>query len=138
MSFFLLPLSYANVTRLVLLLSPLLNQFPFLCIFFPAFFISFFFRFFSIYSFYDHETGILSQTSWGCNKKRGLTLYKTNGKRLYRANHEVNTLEKTPTKYPYDRLRKEPLKNRTIKDSNDKIKGRKRILTSFQESRRRQ
>ena len=137
MSFFLLSLSYANVTRLVLLLSPLLNQFPFPCIF-SLFFYIFFFQIFLHLQFYDHETGILSQTSWGCNKKRGLTLYKTNGKRPYLPNHEVNTLEKSPTKYPYDRLRKEPLKNRTIKDSNDKIKGRKRILTSFQESRRRQ
>ena len=60
-------------------------------------------------------------------KKGGLTPYKTNRRRLYPANHEVNTLEKTLTNYPYDRLRKESLKNRTIKNSNDKIKGRKRI-----------
>ena len=36
-------------------------------------------------------------------------------------NHEVNTLEKTPTKYLYDQLRKKPLKNRTIKNSNNNI-----------------
>ena len=52
-------------------------------------------------------------------RKRALTLYKTNGKRPYLPNYEVNTLEKTPTKYPYDRFKNEPLKNRTIKDSND-------------------
>ena len=68
----------------------------------------FFFIFFFYYSFYDHEDG---------------TLYKTNRKKVSvpGINHEVNTLEKTPTKYPYDRLRKKPLKNRTIKNSNDNI-----------------
>ena len=39
-------------------------------------------------------------------------------------------LEKNPTKYPYDRLGKESLKNRPLKIATIKLKERKRILTS--------
>ena len=138
MNFFLLSLSYADVTRLFLLLLPLLKQFPFLFTFFPLFLL-FCFRIFLHLQFLRSRNWNTFVDQLGMQLEMRPYLYKTNGKRLYQPNHDVNTLEKTPTKYPYDRLRKEPLKNRTIKDSIDKIKGRKRILTSFQaESPRRQ
>ena len=93
-------------SQLSSLLAPL-KQFLFLC--------TFFFLFFSDFSSFIASTitklpGILSQSSQGCKQKGSLTL-----------NHKGNTLEKTPTKYPYDRLRKEPLKNRTIKNSKLKL-----------------
>ena len=113
-------MSFANATRLVLLLLPLLKQFPFLCTFFPCFFINLFFSDFSPYIvFAITKLEYVRRLAGDATRKRGLTLYKTNGKRLYRANHEVNTLEKTPTKSPHDRFKNEPFKNRTIKDSND-------------------
>ena len=112
--------TYANVTRLFSYYF--FSSCPFKIVPFSLyFFLPFFFRFFFIYSIYDHETGILSQTSQGCKQKGSLT-----------PNHKGNTLEKTPTKYPYDRLRKEPLKNRTIKNSKLKLQEQNEFIQRSQ------